>query len=72
MSVPPVFNPDIHKQLQPKQQRNIAYYIDGIKTGNRYILSESITLLESSVPDKRALGTGFSTILKMTTLLPYG
>ncbi len=57
MSVPPVFNPDIHKQLQPKQQRNIAYYIDGIKTGNRYILSESITLLESSVPDKRALGT---------------
>ncbi|MBK8624234.1 MAG: methylmalonyl Co-A mutase-associated GTPase MeaB [Saprospiraceae bacterium] len=38
-----------------KAQKDIHYYIDGLQKGNRYILSETITLIESSNPKKRAI-----------------
>ena len=45
-------NPRSHK----KYEREIPYYVRGIDEGNRFILSESITLLESTLQYKRAKG----------------
>lgn len=51
-------NPNFHDnlKLRAKPERNFNYYVNGLKEGNRYILSECITLLESTVQHKRALG----------------
>ncbi|KXK37798.1 MAG: methylmalonyl Co-A mutase-associated GTPase MeaB [Saprospiraceae bacterium] len=38
-----------------KKEQNPEYYLEGIRAGNRFILSECITLLESTRPEKRAL-----------------
>ena len=38
------------------QEKNVEYYINGLKAGNRYILSEAITLVESTLPQKNKLG----------------
>ena len=49
------FNPryKIHKK-QP--EKSLKYYLDGLNQSNRFILSECITLVESTNPDKRDLG----------------
>ncbi len=49
-----VVNPNIkHKRrkIQP-----VKYYLDGLKSGDRYILSEALTLIESTVPEHRNRG----------------
>lgn len=53
-----MINPNIRSAANKhiKQMRDINYYLNGIREGNRFILSESITLLESNIPEKRALG----------------
>ncbi len=47
-------NPDISKSKRPK--RDVHYYINGIQEKNRFILGESITLMESVLPSKRSMG----------------
>lgn len=43
-------------QEKPLLKRDLSYYVEGIRAGNRYILSESITLIESTISEKRSLG----------------
>lgn len=45
-----------HLKMNKKPDRDIGYYIRGLDEGNRFVLSESITLLESHLDKKRALG----------------
>lgn len=40
-----------------KSVRSVSYYVEGLLAGNRYILSECITLAESASEEKRALAT---------------
>jgi LAO/AO transport system kinase len=40
-----------------KSVRSVSYYVDGLQDGNRYILSECITLAESASEEKRTLAT---------------
>ncbi len=40
---------------KPSQIRDITYYSEGLQRGDRYILSQAITLLESKVESKRQL-----------------
>ncbi len=42
--------------LPTKEQKPVDYYLNGLVSGDRYILSETITLLESRLPKKRELG----------------
>ena len=47
---PPNINPDIISRIDSNRRKNysVGQYIDGILSGNRTILSQAITLLESS------------------------
>jgi LAO/AO transport system kinase len=49
---PPSINPDIKKRISVARRKKYAVneYVDGILAGNRTILSQAITLLESSNP----------------------
>jgi LAO/AO transport system kinase len=47
-------NPDF--SIKMKKQKDISYYLDGLQDQNRFILSECITLLESTNPNKRTIG----------------
>ncbi len=54
-------NPNLHSKdnnlrAQKKSEWDISYYVRGIDEGNRFILSESITLLESTLQQKREKG----------------
>jgi LAO/AO transport system kinase len=49
-AVNPLFRP------KNKPVRDVAYYAKGIHSGNRFVLSEAITLLESRNEIKRSLG----------------
>ncbi len=42
--------------LPTKEEKPVEYYLKGLAEGDRYILGESITLIESSLPKKRNLG----------------
>jgi LAO/AO transport system kinase len=42
-------------QLQKKSQHSVAEYVSGIRAGNRSILSEALTLLESTNPEHEPL-----------------
>lgn len=42
-------------KFTPKQTRDISYYTEGLQRGDRYVLSQAITLLESRVESKRQL-----------------
>lgn len=59
--VPSSLNPDFH--IQGKKEKDISYYLDGINNGNRYILSEAITLIESTIPAKRELALNILQII---------
>lgn len=48
------FNP--HFNIKKRTEKNPEHYINGLIEGNRYILSECITLIESNIPKKRNLG----------------
>lgn len=58
MAINPHLRLGINKKIKLKSrpERDIQYYLEGIRDGNRFILSESITLLESNTPEKRELG----------------
>jgi LAO/AO transport system kinase len=49
---PPSINPDILRKPAGRKKRkySVEEYIEGIVTGNRTILSQAITLIESSLP----------------------
>lgn len=49
----PYINPKY--SYQPLTVKPLEYYLKGIKEGNKYVLSESITLLESTKNDKKNL-----------------
>jgi len=51
VSLPPSINPDILKSpvLKRKKKLGLDDYVDGILSGNRTILSQAITLVESSL-----------------------
>ena len=51
---PALINPKI--KINQKRIKSLDEYILGLKNGDRYILSECITLLESTQPHKRMLG----------------
>ncbi|MCW9708763.1 methylmalonyl Co-A mutase-associated GTPase MeaB [Fodinibius salsisoli] len=44
-------NPDSRKQFSQRQALSIDEYVEGIKAGDRTILSRAITLIESSLPE---------------------
>jgi LAO/AO transport system kinase len=58
MAVHDTFKQSINPVFRPKTKpvREVGYYTQGIQSGNRFILSEAITLLESRNPTKRSLG----------------
>lgn len=51
---PALINPNI--KISPKQLKSLDYYLTGLYDGNRFLLSECITLLESQQSDKRSKG----------------
>ncbi|MBE0673077.1 MAG: methylmalonyl Co-A mutase-associated GTPase MeaB [Bacteroidales bacterium] len=50
---PPSINPDVVNRLRKNRKKvyRIEEYVEGIVSGNRTILSQAITLLESSLPE---------------------
>lgn len=52
-----MLNTDLHPNLSqpPRSERSAAAYVEGILTGNRVLLSQAITLLESTRPEHQAL-----------------
>ncbi|MBM3420476.1 MAG: methylmalonyl Co-A mutase-associated GTPase MeaB [Bacteroidetes bacterium] len=52
VSQPPSVNPNVVSRLRKSRKRvyTVGEYVDGILSGNRTILSQAITLLESSLP----------------------
>jgi len=65
---PPSINPDIKKRISgvKKKRYSVGEYVSGILGGNRTILSQAITLLESSNPRH------FETVQKVIeSCLPY-
>ena len=44
-----------HFKVSGKKQKSADYYIHGLKSHNRFVLSECITLLESNLPEKRKI-----------------
>ena len=38
-----------------KKKRELPYYLDGIRQGNRFVLAEAITLVESTLPDDQTM-----------------
>jgi LAO/AO transport system kinase len=53
ISQPPSINPDVVDRLRKNRKRilGVDEYVEGIVSGNRTILSQAITLLESSLPE---------------------
>ncbi len=54
---PPVVNPDALHNLKKRKRKTLTVeeYCDGILSGNRTILSQAITLIESSLPEHNQL-----------------
>jgi LAO/AO transport system kinase len=48
---PPSINPDVLSGRKRRRKYTIDEYVSGILSGNRTILSQSITLIESSLPE---------------------
>jgi LAO/AO transport system kinase len=48
---PPSINPDVFSGRKRHKSYTIDEYVEGIRSGNRTILSQSITLVESSLPE---------------------
>lgn len=44
-----------HFKVSGRRQKSADYYIKGLKSHNRFVLSEGITLLESNLPEKRKI-----------------
>lgn len=44
-----MLNPNL-KRHKPKKEYSVAQYIDGIRAGNRVLLGQAITLIESTLP----------------------
>lgn len=44
-------------QVQPKSRKNIAYYVDGILNGERVVLAQAITIMESNLPADQAIAS---------------
>lgn len=55
---PPTVNPYLNRAARKRPQvQPASYYIDGILSGNRTILSQAITLVESSLPSHREVAS---------------
>jgi GTPase len=54
---PPSINPNTSKNLKKFKRKNLSLddFMVGIKDGNRGILSQAITLAESSIPEHQEL-----------------
>lgn len=52
---PPNLNPNLNNLPRKKRILSLENYIEGIKNGNRTILSKAITLIESTLPEHRNL-----------------
>jgi len=54
---PPIVNPNALAQIKRKKRKPLTHddYVEGILAGNRTILSQAITLLESSLPEHSEL-----------------
>ncbi len=48
---PPSVNEKVLQQFKKKKQYSVDEYVEGILNGNRIILSQAITLIESSLPE---------------------
>ena len=48
---PPSINPDVFSGRKHRKRYTVDEYVSGILSGNRTILSQSITLVESSLPE---------------------
>jgi LAO/AO transport system kinase len=56
ISHPPSINPDVVSGRKRRNRYTIDEYVEGILSGNRTILSQSITLVESSLPEHHDKG----------------
>jgi len=52
---PPNLNPYLNNSQPKKKTLSLEEYIEGIKNGNRTILSKAITLIESTLPEHQLL-----------------
>ena len=52
-TAPASINPRLHARKRVLHES--AYYIDGIRSGNRVVLGQAITLMESSLPAHQVL-----------------
>lgn len=54
---PPIVNPNALAQFKRKKRKHLSLdeYVNGILSGNRTILSQAITLIESSLPEHNEL-----------------
>jgi len=57
-------NPNI--KLKTRALRTVNQYLDGIRRGDRFVLSEVLTLIESNNPDHRSIGEGVLSALDLT------
>ena len=66
---PPIVNPYITNFFKKNRVKefSVAEYVDGILAGNRTILSQAITLIESSRSDHRAMAQKV-----IEACIPYG
>ena len=52
---PPSINPDVFASgVKKRKKYSVNEYVKGIRDGNRAILSQAITLIESSLPDHKS------------------
>ncbi len=59
------FNPLF--QIKKRQEKSLSDFVQGLHEGNRYILSECITLIESNLPAKRNIALkALNEVLKST------
>jgi len=57
-------NPNI--KLKPRGTKTVAQYISGLQRGDRFVLSEVLTLIESNHPRHRSLGVEVLNALDLT------
>jgi len=58
-------NPNL--QIKTRPLRSLSYYLDGLASGDRYVLSEVLTLVESLHQERRLLGEQILAELKINT-----
>lgn len=52
---PPMVNPNLANSIHKKKSYSVVDYVEGIRKGNRTVLSQAVTLIESALPEHHAI-----------------